>query len=129
MFNVGRICFKIAGRDANKYCVIINEIDSNFVMIDGQTRRRKCNINHLEPLDKVIQIKKDASNKDVAKALSDAGFATAEKKESKKEKTQKPVKKREIITKVTGEEVKKKADSKKDEKPKKASAPKKPVKK
>jgi large subunit ribosomal protein L14e len=58
MYQIGRLCVKLAGRDARKKCVIIDVLDNNFVMIDGQTRRKKCNIRHLEPLDKVLKIKK-----------------------------------------------------------------------
>lgn len=89
IFEVGRVCMKIAGRDANKHCVVIKKIDSNFVEIDGQTRRRKVNITHLEPLDIKVDVKENADNKVVAKALTDAGFETAEKVVREK-KTPKP---------------------------------------
>jgi large subunit ribosomal protein L14e len=104
VFNVGRICMKLAGRDAGKYCVIVNEIDTNFVEIDGQTRRRKCNIDHLEPLDKTADIKAGADNKAVAKALTDAGFDTDErvKKEAKPKAAKKaPVTKKAAAKKET----------------------------
>jgi len=100
VFNIGRICMKIAGRDAGKYCVIVNEIDSNFVEIDGQTRRRKCNIDHLEPLDKIVDIKAGADTSVVAKSLTNAGFATTARvtKEAKpkasKVQTKAPAKKK-----------------------------------
>ena len=41
MIDVGRVCVKIAGRDAGKKAVVVEKIDSNFVLIDGQTRRRR----------------------------------------------------------------------------------------
>jgi large subunit ribosomal protein L14e len=107
IYDVGRICLKIAGRDANKYCVIINTIDSNFVEIDGQTRRRKCNIDHLEPLNKIADIKKNASNKDVVKALTSAGFITSEKKSTTKKIEKRPRRKKEIVTTIMGKEIKK----------------------
>ena len=69
MIEIGRVCLKIAGRDAGLNCVIIDILDNNFVMIDGQTRRRKCNIKHLEPLDKVLKIKKGASQSEVESAF------------------------------------------------------------
>ena len=74
MIDIGRICVKIAGRDAGKKCVVIDVIDDNFVMIDGETRRRKCNILHLEPLDKSVDIKKNASHAEVAKAFESLGY-------------------------------------------------------
>lgn len=55
--DVGRVCVKIAGRDAGKLCVIVEKIDDNYVIIDGFTRHKKTNIKHLEPLDKVINVK------------------------------------------------------------------------
>lgn len=58
MIDVGRVCIKTSGRDAGMLCVIIEKIDDNFVTIDGETRRRKCNIKHLEPVDTVLDIKK-----------------------------------------------------------------------
>ncbi len=75
MIEVGRLCVKTAGRDAGKKCVVIEVLDANFVMIDGETRRRKCNILHLEPLDKTADIKKNASHAEVVKAFESLGFA------------------------------------------------------
>ena len=62
MYEIGRLCVKIAGRDANKKAVIIDKIDDKHVLIDGQVRRRKCNVKHLEPLGKVFEIGKNASH-------------------------------------------------------------------
>ena len=69
MYEIGRLCVKLAGRDARMKCVIIDVLDNNYVMIDGQTRRRKCNINHLEPLDKVLKVKKNATHSEVKTVL------------------------------------------------------------
>ena len=38
MFQVGRLCIKIAGRDAGKKCVIVSVLDDVFVLIDGEWR-------------------------------------------------------------------------------------------
>jgi len=62
MIEIGRLCIKIAGRDANRKCVIVDILDDNLVLIDGNVRRRKCNINHLELLGETIKIKKGASH-------------------------------------------------------------------
>ena len=35
MLEVGRLCIKLAGRDAGKKAVVVENIDSNFVLIDG----------------------------------------------------------------------------------------------
>ncbi len=104
VFDIGRICFKIAGRDANKFCVVINKIDNTFVEIDGQTRRRKCNINHLEPLDATVDIKAGAKNKEVAEALTKAGFETKEKTNTIKKVGPKPTKQKVKVTNVVGDE-------------------------
>ena len=69
MYEIGRLCVKLAGRDAGKKCVIIDILKDNYVMIDGSTRRRKCNTAHLEPLNQVIKIKKKATNAEVIKAF------------------------------------------------------------
>lgn len=88
MYEIGRLCVKIAGRDASKKCLIVDVLDSVFVLVDGQTRRRKCNILHIEPLDRVIKIKKGASHSDVVEALKKEGIEVVETKP--KEKKEKP---------------------------------------
>ena len=89
---IGRVCVKIAGRDAGKKCIIIDILDNNYVLIDGETRRRRCNILHLEPLNQVLKIEKDASHGDVARALKELGIEVRSTKP--KQKAQKPKKKR-----------------------------------
>ncbi len=89
---IGRLVVKIAGRDAGKKAVIIDILDDKYVLIDGETRRRKCNILHIEPLNQKIEIKKNASHEEVAKALKEIGIETRQTKP--KPKTQKPRKKR-----------------------------------
>ena len=61
MFEVGRVCMKMLGRDANRVCVIISNVDKNYCLIDGDVRRRKVNKLHLEPLNKTLNIKENAS--------------------------------------------------------------------
>jgi large subunit ribosomal protein L14e len=57
---VGRICLKIAGREAGEKCVILEVIDENFVEVVGvSVKNRRCNIRHLEPMDETIDIKSD----------------------------------------------------------------------
>jgi len=87
MFEIGRLCLKIAGRDAGLKCIVIDKLNDNYVLIDGQTRRRKCNVKHLEPLDKVLKVSKGASHEDVVKELKKQGIEIKEKtKRSKKTK-------------------------------------------
>jgi large subunit ribosomal protein L14e len=89
MYNVGRICIKTAGRDTNKYCIIIEELGKSYVIIDGLTRRKKCNIKHLEPTTKTADIKKDADTKVVLDALKKEGIIVKERKESTKDRQDK----------------------------------------
>ncbi len=87
MMETGQVCMKIAGRDAGKIAVIIEKLDQKFVIIDGQTRRRKCNIAHLEPLQKKLEINEKASHDEVKKAFKQIGIELKDKvKKEKKEK-------------------------------------------
>ncbi len=79
MITVGRLCMKIAGRDAGKHCLIVDILDKKTVLIDGETRRRKCNINHLEPLDKAAKLSKNASHYAVIEELKKLGIKVREK--------------------------------------------------
>ncbi len=72
--NVGQVCVKLAGRDAGKLAVIVEKVDSKMVIIDGEVRRRKCNLNHLEPTTKTIDIESGASEADVKRAFEAAGW-------------------------------------------------------
>ena len=69
MFETGTVCVKLAGRDAGKQCVVVEESKNNVVMIEGETRRRKCNLKHLEPTGRIVKIKSGASHAEVMKAL------------------------------------------------------------
>src|SRR3989344_5648998 len=96
MIEIGRLCVKIAGRDAGKKCLIVDILDDKHVLIDGETRRRKCNILHIEPLNQVIKIEKNISHEDVTKALDGLGIKKKEIKEKsakKKEAVKKSAKK------------------------------------
>ena len=75
---VGRICVKIAGREAGKKCIIADVIDKNFVLITGPKtvtgiKRRRANINHLLPTKEKIEIKKGAPDEEIVEALKNAG--------------------------------------------------------
>jgi large subunit ribosomal protein L14e len=75
MFEVGRVCVKLAGREAGKKAVVVEQIDKNFVLVDSPwIKRRRCNVKHLEPLDVVLDIKKGASKEEIEKALKEAGI-------------------------------------------------------
>ncbi len=86
---IGTVCVKIAGRDAGLKCVVIEDLGKNLVLIDGQTRRRKCNVAHLEPLAQKIEISKGAAHDVVMKAFKELGFGTVERKAKAKAPAQK----------------------------------------
>ena len=88
MYEVGRLAVKIAGRDAGEKCVIVEVLDETYVLVDGMTRRRKCNRLHLEPMNKTLDIKAKASHDDVAKAFKEIGLEV--KTTKPKAKTIKP---------------------------------------
>lgn len=82
---VGRICVKIAGREAGRKCVIVDVIDKNFALITGPkqltgVKRRRVNINHIEPTTEKIDIKRGASDEEVMEALEKAGKTEEMKK-------------------------------------------------
>ncbi len=69
MLELGRIVLKIAGREAGKYAVIVEGVKDNFVLITGPksitgVKRRKCNIDHIEPTEHKFDI--DAKADDVS---------------------------------------------------------------
>lgn len=69
---------KIAGREAGRKCVIIDIIDKNFVLVTGPqsisgVRRRRANVNHLEPTPDNIEIKRGATDEEVIEALEKSG--------------------------------------------------------
>ena len=75
---VGRICVKLLGREAGKKCVVVDLADKSFVLITGPkevtgVRRRRANVNHIEPLQDSIEIKRGASDEEVVEALKSAG--------------------------------------------------------
>jgi large subunit ribosomal protein L14e len=113
MIDIGRLCVKTAGRDAGKKCVIIEILDDNHALIDGETRRRKCNLKHLEPLAKTITVGAKRDHASIIALFKKAGLKPREtkpkqktervkkqrkqkeKKEAKKPKAEKKAKKKE----------------------------------
>lgn len=75
---VGRICVKIAGREAGRKCVIVDIVDKNFVLVTGPrkvsgVKRRRVNANHLEPIPTKIDLKRGATDEEVTETLTAAG--------------------------------------------------------
>ena len=74
--DVGRICVKLAGREAGKKCVVVDIVDKNFVLVTGPkqvngVKRRRVNINHVEPTEKKANINRGQSDEEVLKALDE----------------------------------------------------------
>ncbi len=119
---LGQLCVKTAGREAGSVCVIIDKLDENFVLIDGQLKRRKCNVLHLKTLDKKLDIKKNESTETIKRELKALGYEVKEKKKKLKALPEKKELKKEEkvqIKEVPKKEVKKEP---KKTKPKKAKA-------
>lgn len=71
MIEIGRICTKMAGREAGSKCIIVDVIDKNYVVVSGlKVKRRRCNIKHLEFHPDVKKIEKDASDEKIKRLLS-----------------------------------------------------------
>ena len=132
---------KIAGREAGKYCVVVKKMDESFVMVTGpkeltSVKRRRCNINHLEPLLDVIKIRSDAPDSDVLKAYQEASLTSklglepgdATRKE-RAAKVPKPSKHEKAAPKKARKAETRKEKSVKKAKPAKKAAPKKAIKK
>lgn len=84
IFEVGRLCMKIAGRDAGRTCVVVEQLDNTFVLVDGDTRRRKVNLKHLEPLPQMVELDQGASHEAVSKEFKKLGLPVWETKPKQK---------------------------------------------
>jgi large subunit ribosomal protein L14e len=143
MFEVGRVCLKTAGREAGKYCVVVKKMDENFVMVTGpksltHVKRRRCNINHLEPLTEKIKIKSDASDVEVLKAYKQDSVSDRlglekpkkmKKVEPERPKEGKAEKKKKVKVKKEKKVKPKKEEKKKVKKPEKKNTKEKKTKK
>jgi large subunit ribosomal protein L14e len=75
---IGRVCVKLSGREAGRKCVIVDVVDKSFVLVTGPktvsgVKRRRANINHVEPLQYKVDINRGASDEEVEEALKVAG--------------------------------------------------------
>jgi large subunit ribosomal protein L14e len=127
---------KIAGREAGKYCVVLTKAKDNFVQITGPkvltgVKRRRCNVEHLEPTEYMIKIKEEETDNVVISTLKKEGFFSklglkmpspevikGSKKESKKETSKKEEKSESKTIKIAIPKVRKKEQESKEEKEK-----------
>ena len=101
LFNVGRLCIKLAGRDAGRKCIVVEQLDTNYVLVDGNVRRKKVNITHLEPLEKTVEINNNISHEEVKEVFEKLGEAVWDKKsKNPAERVKKQKKKKEKKLKV-----------------------------
>ena len=129
--NVGRICVKTAGREAGRYACVLKKMDANFVLVTGPrvltgVKRRRCNVEHLEPTQYSVDVKSEAGDKEVIAAYGKAGLLTklglrkpspeVVKEAEKKVKVEKPEKKEEKPEKKKRKEKPKKEVKKTEEK-------------
>lgn len=83
---LGRVCLKIAGREAGGYCVVIkpagtSKQEKSFVTVTGPklltgVKRRKANIAHLKATENKLDIAEDASDEQVIAAYDKAGLTS-----------------------------------------------------
>lgn len=95
LFTIGRLCLKLAGRDAGRKCVVVELVNDHFVVVDGNVRRKKVNVKHLEPLAEVLSLKSKASHDEIKTAFEKLGFPVWERKSreaKERSKKQKKVK-------------------------------------
>lgn len=74
---IGRICVKLAGREAGRKCVIVEVVDKNSVVVTGpkkvtDVKRRRVNVKHIEPTEAKIKIAKAAADEEIIEALTKA---------------------------------------------------------
>ncbi len=91
---IGKVCMKIAGRDAGRPAIVIEVHKDGYVTIDGFSRRKRVNSRHLQFIGTKVDIKKGATHDAVLKALEKLGFVQPskpkfEKKPAKKAKKSK----------------------------------------
>jgi large subunit ribosomal protein L14e len=73
VYDIGRVCVKLMGRETGYYCLIVDVIDKNYLLIDGlKVRRRRVNYKHIEPTTDTVDIKKGASHEDIETAIKKA---------------------------------------------------------
>jgi len=76
ILSIGRVCKKVKGRDAGKYCVVVDKLGKKTVVIDGKgMKRTKCNVFHLEPMPVTIDITKNDSTETIIRKLEEHGIS------------------------------------------------------
>jgi large subunit ribosomal protein L14e len=79
MLEPGRIVMKIAGREAGKYAVIVENSNDGFVIITGPksvtgVKRRKCNIDHIEPTENKFDMDSGTDDNSIEQLWKQSGL-------------------------------------------------------
>jgi len=74
--DIGVICVKLTGREAGKKCLVVDVVDKNFVLVAGPkqlngVKRRRVNINHVEPTERKVNIRRGETDEELMKALDE----------------------------------------------------------
>ncbi len=69
--DVGSVCVKTTGREAGKKAVVLEIVDDGHVVVQGTgVRKRKCNIAHLLPTGKKLNVGKNVTEKELNEMLA-----------------------------------------------------------
>jgi len=71
---LGQVCEKLSGKEKGNLCVVVKIEDDNFVLVDGNVKRRKCGINHLKPLNKILNVKEGEKTEKIKELMEKEGF-------------------------------------------------------
>lgn len=76
VFDIGRVCVKTAGKEKGMLAVVVDVVDDKFVIVDGEVKRRKCNVKHLKPSGVVLTMKnlKSKTKEEIKRLLQQHGF-------------------------------------------------------
>ena len=79
--DVGTVCMKIAGREGGGVCCVVKPVNKTFVIITGPKlvtgiKRRRCNIEHLEPVGIKMDIKEDSTDEEIIEAYKKSNVIT-----------------------------------------------------
>lgn len=113
MIEVGRVCIKLRGSEKGRHCVVLEILDKNFVLIDGEVKRRRCNVLHLRPLPIKIEVSKNSSKEEILRKLKEAGIEVREVKKEKAQEKEKAKEAKEEKKRKAKKEAKKAKEKKK----------------
>ena len=70
---IGSVCVKTAGRKAGEKVIILElDNDKHFATIIGPgVKKKRCNMKHLLPIGKKIEVGKNVSQKELEKLLKE----------------------------------------------------------